>query len=51
MEPQLIGHLALAVALTAYELWLKDPVVAVTELIEQGMGLLVERASELRVTS
>ena len=40
LEPQLIGHVSLALALTAYDLWLQDPTCSITELIEQGLNAL-----------
>jgi mycofactocin system transcriptional regulator len=47
LEPQLVGHVALAVALTAYELWLADPMTSLVALLEEGMAVLVARSAEL----
>lgn len=40
LEPRLLGHVGLALALSAYETWLDDPSASVTDLIEQGMDSL-----------
>lgn len=45
-EPRLLGHVALAVALTAYELWLEDPSASLVGLLEDGMSALVARSVE-----
>lgn len=47
LEPQLVGHVALAVALTAYELWLAEPTASLVGLLEEGMRVLVARSAEL----
>lgn len=47
LEPQLLGHVALAVALTAYERWLDDPTASLVGLLEEGMAVLVARSAEL----
>lgn len=41
LEPQLIGHVSLALALTAYEQWLQSPTRSLTELIEHSLSALV----------
>jgi mycofactocin system transcriptional regulator len=46
MEPQLLGHVSLALALTAYDQWLGDPGSSITGLIEKAMVALVRRAGE-----
>ncbi|QWC84480.1 mycofactocin system transcriptional regulator [Nocardioidaceae bacterium] len=43
LEPQLVGHVALAVALTAYELWLQDPDVSLIDLLVDGLSVLALR--------
>jgi hypothetical protein len=40
LEPRLLGHVALALALTAYEVWLDHPERDVTELLQQGLAAL-----------
>lgn len=40
LEPRLLGHTGLALARTAYELWLDDPSREITEVIEEGMAAL-----------
>ena len=40
LEPRLLGHVGLALALTSYELWLEDPTVAVTDVLEDGLAAL-----------
>lgn len=47
LEPQLLGHVALAVALTAYERWLDDPTASLVGLLEEGMAVLAARSAEL----
>lgn len=47
LEPQLIGHVGLALALAAYDQWLREPEAALADLIDRGMGLLGVRATEL----
>ena len=42
LEPRLLGHVGLALALTAYEAWLDEPGRDVTELLEQGTEALAE---------
>ncbi len=42
VEPQLIGHVSLALALTAYAKWVQEPEIPVTDLIGQGMAALVD---------
>lgn len=37
LEPRLLGHVSLALALTAYEMWLDDPGAPVTVLLEEGL--------------
>lgn len=45
LEPRLLGHVGLALALTAYELWLDEPGSELTALLEQGMTALSEHVS------
>ncbi|WP_205314631.1 mycofactocin system transcriptional regulator [Nocardioides houyundeii] len=40
LEPRLLGHVGLALAMTAYELWLDDPARDLTALLEQGLSAL-----------
>jgi TetR/AcrR family transcriptional regulator, regulator of mycofactocin system len=40
LEPRLLGHVALALALSAYEVWLDDPAQDITELLEHGLASL-----------
>jgi TetR/AcrR family transcriptional regulator, regulator of mycofactocin system len=40
LEPRLLGHVALALALSAYEVWLDHPDLEVTELLERGLSAL-----------
>ena len=47
LEPQLVGHVALAVALTAYELWLAEPTASLVGLLEDGLAVLGARSAEL----
>lgn len=42
MLPRLLGHVSLALALTAYETWLDDPGVSVTGLLEESLAALAE---------
>jgi len=42
LQPQLVGHVSLALALTAYDLWLREPESALTSLLEQGLSSLTE---------
>ena len=46
LEPRLLGHVSLALALTAYELWLEDPTVPVTVLLEDGIASLADRVRD-----
>lgn len=46
LEPRLLGHVSLALSLTAYEMWLDDPSASVTDLLEQSLGALVVRMQE-----
>lgn len=47
LEPQLVGQVSLAVALTAYERWLRVPSSSLTGLIEEGLSLLGSLASDV----
>lgn len=40
LEPRLLGHVALALALSAYEVWLDHPDQDVTELLGRGLAAL-----------
>ena len=40
LVPQLVGQVSLALTLTAYEQWLRDPTVDVTALLEDAMAAL-----------
>lgn len=40
--PRTMGHVYLAVALSAYEEWLNDPASSITHLLDQAMSALVE---------
>jgi hypothetical protein len=40
LEPRLLGHVALALALSAYEVWLDHPGEDVTELLGRGLAAL-----------
>lgn len=42
MRPRLLGHVSLALALTAYEIWLDDPTLSLTGLLEESLATLVE---------
>jgi TetR/AcrR family transcriptional regulator, regulator of mycofactocin system len=44
LEPQLLGHVGLALAMTAYELWLDDPSRELTTLLDQGLSALSEQS-------
>ena len=46
-RPQLIGHVSLALALTAYEVWLDDPSCSLPDLIEQGLAELASLAAPI----
>jgi mycofactocin system transcriptional regulator len=46
LQPQLVGHVSLALALTAYDLWLREPESTLTSLLEQGLSSLMELALE-----
>lgn len=46
MEPQLLGHVSLALAFTAYDEWLCDPDTSLPSLIERGMDSLGVFAAE-----
>lgn len=41
LEPRLIGHVSLGLALTAYEMWLDDPTCSIAELLEGTLAALV----------
>ena len=43
LEPRLLGHISLALALTAYEMWLDDPTASVTDLLETSLATLARR--------
>lgn len=43
LEPRLLGHISLALALTAYEMWLDEPEASVTGLLEESLAALAER--------
>lgn len=43
LEPRLMGHVSLALALTAYEIWLDDPGASLTGLLEQSLTTLAAR--------
>ncbi|MEO5666174.1 MAG: mycofactocin system transcriptional regulator [Nocardioides sp.] len=51
LEPQLMGQVALALALTAYERWLHEPDASLTSLLEEGMRSLLAWASEVAAAS
>ncbi|MEO3936546.1 mycofactocin system transcriptional regulator [Dermatophilaceae bacterium Soc4.6] len=40
LVPELVGQVSLALTLTAYERWLRDPAVDVTALLEEAMAAL-----------
>jgi mycofactocin system transcriptional regulator len=40
--PRVVGHVALALALSAYEQWLDAPTASLPRLLDQAMGALVE---------
>lgn len=40
MLPRLVGHVSLALALTAYEMWLVDPSADLLALLDEGMSEL-----------
>lgn len=42
LEPRLLGHVALALAMTAYELWLEDPQRSLAELLTQTTATLAD---------
>lgn len=44
LEPRLLGHVGLALAMTAYEMWLDDPSRSVTDLLEQSLTSLSARS-------
>ncbi|MDQ2756652.1 MAG: mycofactocin system transcriptional regulator [Actinomycetota bacterium] len=46
LVPQLVGQVSLALTLTAYEQWLRDPTVDVTELLEDSMAALRDYFAE-----
>lgn len=46
LVPQLIGHVSLALAMTAYGRWLGEPDTSVATLIEQGMATLADYVRE-----
>ncbi|WP_166132971.1 mycofactocin system transcriptional regulator [Nocardioides ochotonae] len=41
LAPRLLGHVGLALALTAYETWLDDPARDVTDLLQEGASTLM----------
>jgi len=45
LEPVMLGHVSLGLALSAYELWLADPTVSVTTLLEQSLLALAQQVS------
>ncbi|NPC96085.1 mycofactocin system transcriptional regulator [Nocardioides sp. zg-DK7169] len=45
LEPRLLGHVGLALALTAYETWLDDPSRDVTDLLREGTSALAALAA------
>lgn len=47
LVPRLLGHVGLALALTAYEAWLEEPDREVTELLERGRAALGEMAARV----
>lgn len=44
LEPRLLGHVALALAMTAYEAWLADPTRSLADLLTQATAALAEHA-------
>jgi mycofactocin system transcriptional regulator len=46
LEPQLLGHMSLAVALTAYDQWLRDPLASLPDLIERALVAMGTRFLE-----
>jgi len=48
LEPRLLGHVGLALALAAYESWLDDPATPISELLAQGLAHLADHASTAR---
>ncbi len=44
LEPQLIGQVSLALALTAYGRWLRQPETSIASLVEEGMAALADYA-------
>lgn len=46
LEPVLLGHVSLGLALTAYELWLEDPASSVTDILEDGLHALSRQARD-----
>lgn len=45
LEPRLLGHVGLALALTAYESWLDDPDTPISELLAQSLAHLSAHAA------
>ncbi|MDP3966729.1 MAG: mycofactocin system transcriptional regulator [Nocardioides sp.] len=43
LEPRLLGHVGLALAMTAYEMWLDDPERSLTELLTQSLTALSDQ--------
>lgn len=48
LEPVLLGHVSLALALSAYDLWLAEPTGSITSLLEQCLEALSDRISGAR---
>ena len=48
LEPRLLGHVSLALALTAYEMWLDDPTASLTTLLEESLAALSARCRDNR---
>jgi len=45
LVPQLVAHVSLAMALTAYQQWLERPAETLTELLDASMAALVDHLS------
>jgi mycofactocin system transcriptional regulator len=46
LQPQLVGHISLALAMTAYDRWLEEPDTSVATLVQQGMATLSDYVRE-----
>lgn len=46
LRPRLLGHISLALAMTAYEMWLDDPTCAITGLLEQSLSALATHVTD-----